>query len=532
MIALSVDKAEEQRAHVQYILDAEKTGAERNKLGQFATPSGLAIELAAAAKHYMADVGPIRFLDPAVGTGVFFYAAKKLFGDAVIAAQGFEVDPKVADAARQLWSPLGLTVESSDFTRAPAPLRIADQATFLICNPPYVRHHHLSLTDKKRLQQSSEKASGVRVGGLAGLYCYFIALSHGWMRRGAIAAWLVPSEFMAVNYGAPLRGYLTNVVKLLRIHRFDPNDVQFDDAIVSSAVVFFSNQRPDDDAAVEFTFGGTLAAPARRALVATRDLRDEPKWIRFPEAAVRELSTEPKLRDLFTIKRGLATGANNVFILSPEQVASHNLPEALLRPILPAPRTLTADEVHADERGYPILEQRRFLLDCRLPEKELRKQYPSAYRYLKKAEKAVGSGYLCSKRSPWYLQENRPSARLLCTYIGRSDNAKRRPFRFILNHSDATAANVYLMLYPKPAVESQLKLTPSLTKAIWELLNSIPSAELLTEGRVYGGGLHKVEPAELGNVSASAICQLLGIQTSGRAYNVDLFTKRVLAAGN
>ena len=33
--------------------------------------------------------------------------------------------------------------------------------------------------------------------------------------------------------------------------------------------------------------------------------------------------------------------------------------------------------------------------------------------------------------------------------------------------------------------------------------------QLLGEGRVYGGGLHKLEPKELGNVVAAAIAELL-----------------------
>ena len=40
-------------------------------------------------------------------------------------------------------------------------------------------------------------------------------------------------------------------------------------------------------------------------------------------------------------------------------------------------------------------------------------------------------------------------------------------------------------------------------------LNEICPQAMLGEGRVYGGGLHKLEPKELGNVPAEAIADLL-----------------------
>jgi adenine-specific DNA-methyltransferase len=40
-------------------------------------------------------------------------------------------------------------------------------------------------------------------------------------------------------------------------------------------------------------------------------------------------------------------------------------------------------------------------------------------------------------------------------------------------------------------------------------LNQITSQAMLDEGRVYGGGLHKIEPKELANVSALEVNALL-----------------------
>ena len=84
-----------------------------------------------------------------------------------------------------------------------------------------------------------------------------------------------------------------------------------------------------------------------------------------------------------------------------------------------------------------------------------------------------------------------------------------KPDRFILNHSMATAANVYLMLYPKEGLARALRNDPDMKRRIWTFLNDISPTAMLNEGRVYGGGLHKLEPKELGNVPAAAIANLL-----------------------
>jgi len=46
MIALNDDPIEARRQIIQTALDSRKTPAERNRLGQFATPNALAIEIA------------------------------------------------------------------------------------------------------------------------------------------------------------------------------------------------------------------------------------------------------------------------------------------------------------------------------------------------------------------------------------------------------------------------------------------------------------------------------------------------------
>ncbi|MDQ3666807.1 MAG: Eco57I restriction-modification methylase domain-containing protein [Acidobacteriota bacterium] len=509
----NVDLIESSRLKAQQHLDSTKTQAERNKLGQFATPAPLAKELLEYARKTLPSNLNIRFLDPAFGTGSFYSALLKTFPRSRIAnAAGYEIDKHFAGSAAELWGGQLLQLDNADFTRQSAPSSDNQRANLLICNPPYVRHHHLSLDDKNRLRIAARRSAGVSLSGLSGLYCYFMCIAHSWLAEDALAGWLIPSEFMDVNYGGAIKEYLLNQVTLLRIHRFNPAEVQFDDALVSSAIVWFKKTASRPDHFVDFTFGGTLTKPSMSRRIPARDLPEASKWTKFPQSAVspKRVQTEIKLSDLFTIKRGIATGANKFFILTPERIAELQLPKSFLIPILPSPRYLSSDEVLADHHGDPLVKRKQYLLACKLPEPEVEAKYPSLWSYLQFGEEqGIHEKYLSQHRCPWYSQEERLPPLFLCTYISRKSKATGETFRFILNHSKAIAANVYLLLYPKKPLGDAIRAQPELVKSLWQALRAITSEALTGEGRVYGGGLYKIEPRELGNVSAQGIISTL-----------------------
>lgn len=518
----NLDVTENQRLALQASLDGQKTQAERNRLGQFATPTALAEDILRYAATLLPPGARIHFLDPAIGTGSFYSALLKAFPKRRIAeALGFEIDEHYGKPATEFWKDDRLTLKLSDFTQATS----APLFNIVICNPPYVRHHHLQNGDKARLQIRTKQASGMKISGLAGLYCHFLGLAHAWMAPEGIAGWLIPSEFMDVNYGQAVKRYLLDRVTLLHIHRFDPNDVQFADALVSSAVVWFRNALPPPDHEVKFTFGGTLFKPTISRLISARDLGHEAKWTRFPVSDVRNCSNVPTLSDLFRIKRGIATGDNRYFILSEEEIASRGLPMETFKPILPSPRYLADDKVTARKDGSPDIEHRLFLLDTKLSDNEIRERFPALFAYLEEGKaRKLHQRYLCSHRSPWYSQENRPAAPIVCTYLGRGDTKNGRPFRFILNSSRATVANVYLAMYPTSDLLRALNKDATLIHRVWEKLNRIAPAELLGESRVYGGGLHKLEPRELGNVDAAFLADLIPeLSACKKALQLDLF---------
>ncbi len=508
---IHLETIEQRRRTLQVELDGHKSQAERNKLGQFATPTQLARDVLAYGLSLLPDTEPVRFLDPAIGTGSFYSALlSNSTGRTISSATGFEIDSHYGEPSAALWKGTPLKIALTDFTREVPPADGAKRANLLICNPPYVRHHHLPGGEKVRLQDAARAASHVEMSGLSGLYCYFLALAHGWMADGGVAGWLIPSEFMDVNYGRALKAYLLREVTLLLIHRFDPNNVQFDDALVSSAVVWFKKAKPPANHEVTFSYGGTVQAPSVSKTISARDLERADKWTRFPKQDVEAQHGGYRLGDLFAIKRGIATGDNGFFILDEAKAKSLNLPLRFLRPILPSTRYVKANEINSDASGMPLLDKRLYLLDCDRPEEEVQREYPDLWAYLQTGLENVAPRYLCRSRRFWYAQERRAAPPIVCTYIGRSDH-NGRPFRFLLNNSKATATNVYLCLYPQPLLAKQLALQPDVLRLLWEGLNSISKEALLGNGRVYGGGMHKLEPRELANVPVDFLATLVGL---------------------
>lgn len=499
------------RIQFQTAIDNSKSIENRRRFGQFATPYELAKEILSFGLTLQQEK-EISFLEPAIGTGALYSALLSECSKQsrnIKSAIGVELDEDFFVAANELWSDTNINLVNGDFTE----IDCLEKVNLLISNPPYVRHQYIDHERKSKLSTMVKSETGISVSGLAGLYCYFILSAHKWLAPNAICGWLIPSEFMDVNYGAKLKEYLLNKVRLLRIHRYNPKSCKFDDALVSSCVVWFKNEITNENYDVEFSYGGTHEEPEVRLNVDRCTLVKRKKWTHFSDVTNDNIQSQntavPTLGDFFTIKRGLATGDNNFFILSKEQIEKLELDMEFFVPILPSPRYLKCDEVFSDQDGYPRLDTQHFLLNCTLPENVIKEQYPSLWNYLSGGKDTTAQKYLCKSRKVWYCQENRSVTPFLCSYMGRGNSDHAAPFRFILNHSDAIATNSYLMLYPKDIINEMIANSPDILHKVWEILTNITASDLEREGRVYGGGLKKIEPKELAHVECPRLAEVL-----------------------
>lgn len=494
-----------ERDRLQKALDAQKTSKERNMKGQFATPYTLACSIMKKAKTFC-HKRTVSFIEPSIGLGAFYAAFRSVFKSAAGHALGFEIDSHYYNPSKELWAKEDLELRKADFLKERTN---GERFDLLVANPPYVRHHHIDGEKKKELQKEVMQSTGIKISGLAGLYCYFLILSEKWLADGALSCWLIPSEFLDVNYGKAIKQYLLECVDLLCVHKFKADDVQFDDALVSSTIIFFRKGKPSEKE-IEFSCGEDVNVPSRKMKIERKRLTASCKWSNlFVEDTTNYSSNDDcKLGNFFTVKRGIATGDNSFFVMNMDTIEKYHIPSKFLKPVLPSPRYLKEDIISSDNDGNVALTQKQYLFSCNLPEDVLKEKYPSVWEYIQEGVKrGVNKGYICSHRPLWYFCEDRKPAPFVVPYMGRGDSSKKM-FRFILNKTKAITTNVYLLLYPK---DNYLKCMTDtkLLNEVWQTLNEVTSEQFATNGREYGGGLHKLEPKELLNIKVPSLPSLL-----------------------
>lgn len=63
------------------------------------------------------------------------------------------------------------------------------------------------------------------------------------------------------------------------------------------------------------------------------------------------------------------------------------------------------------------------------------------------------------------------------------------------------------MLHAQNDLAGMLRRHPDRAEAVHALLGQVTGHELRGKGRVYGGGLHKIEPSELARISAASFVE-------------------------
>ncbi|GBC78268.1 Modification methylase Eco57IB [bacterium HR08] len=512
----------------------------RRTLGQFWTPAAIAEFMTLWAIEKPEDL----VLDPAFGSGVFLQAAIErliTLGQSEVAASrqvaGVELSPLAflmglvnvllrhpqARPLLRLGDFLVPQREPSEILREPpsaypaealqpalpgleptVPAIFPNGFDAIVCNPPYTRHHRLPETYKALWGAQMERQFGLRLSRFSSLFAYFFVQASRMLKPTGRMAFITPAVVFEASYSRQVKEFILRHLQLRAIITFHESLSVFEGVDTAACITLVEGPaRPPVREVIHAEVRKwpgieELSEAIKQGQAATypwgtispitfQELQPRRKWSVIPRENDRfaHESFVP-LAQIARVVRGIATGANNFFVLSDAEVEEWGLNPRYLRPVLTKNREASGYVFDKDDFERLGREgKKRWLLYLTGP---VQPGTPEE-RYVRHGESMrLHTRSLVRTRSLWYEMEQREPAPIYFTYLSRKKS------RFIYNRAGVLALNVFLYIYPEPAIAQN----ETVLKALLALLNSTVSKEALRHvGRSYGGDTIKLEPREL-----------------------------------
>lgn len=385
---------------LQFSYEAETNRAHRQSFGQFFTPEPVArfmVEwvLANAAEE---------LYDPAFGLGAFYFAAR--YVNANVKFAGSEIDPTILKAFQNSGYGPSLSLSREDYLRQWGKTRAA-----IVCNPPYMRFQKFLGRDE--VFKEFQDHLSLKLSGYTNIASAFLVKSISELVPGGRLAYIMPLEFLNTGYGKVVKEQMLSCGKIHALIRLDCEKDVFPDVTTTIGIILFEKACPPE--VTNFYVVRRLEELQRLGFVepvnaiVQLQLRPCDRWLKYFEPRTLQITNDKYLVPLShygVFRRGIATGANEFFVLRPSQVTSMAIPESEVVECITKssqikqPIFTDSDFKHLLSRDAPVL-----LFNANADPSS------QAASYIRQGEqRGFHMRYLTRVRNPWYRIESRQPA--------------------------------------------------------------------------------------------------------------------------
>jgi adenine-specific DNA-methyltransferase len=469
------------KAHQKLPTDWNEREILRDK-GQFWTPNWVA----EAMVYYVSDDTDLVF-DPATGRGAFYEALLKL-NKKSIAFFGTDIDPDVL--SDEIYNKEKCIVENRDFIKTPPNRKFKA----IVANPPYIRHHRIDEETKLLLKKIATSITGNSIDGRAGYHIYFLIQALNLLEKEGKLAFIMPADTCEGKFSENLWKWISEKFCIECVITFDERATPFPNVDTNAIVFLIKNSKPQKTLQwvkaneaysadlLHFITSNFKLKEFESLEVVTRHLKEGlSTGLSRPEQNHNGFKFH--LNDFANVMRGIATGSNEFFFLTAEQVKKLNVPKEFLKRAVGRTKDVSGsvltlkDIEELDRENRPT-----YLLSINGQE-----SFPKSIKdYLIVGEEmGLPTRSLIQQRKPWYKMEQRKVPPILFAYLGR------RNTRFIKNEAGVLPLTGFLCVYPIYDDQEYID-------NLWQALNHPDTLEnLKLVGKSYGSGAIKVEPGNL-----------------------------------
>jgi adenine-specific DNA-methyltransferase len=450
----------------------------RKAYGQFFTIP----EVAEFMVQWVLESGGESIYDPAFGLGAFYNALPK---EKNIEFIGSELDPCIINYFEEEAGVKATFLSNEDYL-----LTWDKEHKNIVCNPPYMKFQ--KFLNRNDVFESFHREIGIHLSGYTNTASAFLLKSLSELGSNGRLAYIMPLEFLNTGYGAHVKEQLLEEGHLHSLISINCEKDVFPDATTSVGIILYDKETRHDT--VNFYSLNsieelqTLSKIAPISKIPTHTLNAKQKWLPYFSSRDFEINIEHAvtLKDYGRFSRGIATGANEFFVLNKSNAQTRGI--SINTECVPCITKSSEIKSHMFDNSDvdKLLNQNEpvllFSVDGELSS--------SAQEYLNYGElEGFNKRYLTKMRTPWYKTEVRQPSPLLLGVFSRGG------YKIIYNRSNALNLTCYHGFKPNLFGAKYIN-------QLFLYLASKTGRDIVSLSmRKYGSSLDKFEPNDLNGAS-------------------------------
>lgn len=447
----------------------------KKDIGEYYTPIDLVKNMVYFIKN---ELDNSEILEPSAGDGRFI---KYLANFKVKRIDSIELFKEKCDYIKKEYKKSNVEVINKDFLEYS--ISSNKKYDIIIGNPPYIKKQKISMNQLKNSNNLLEilNCKNIKVENM---WVSFILGALNLLKKDGIIFFVLPFEFLQVNYSEELRLFLEKKFNKIEITVF--NKKVFPDIEQDVCLLYMTNDLNFDKEYIKYKIVED-EKNISKIIYESKIMKNKPlrKWTnsiisdKETEMLKKIINKFPKINEFGNISPGIVTGNNNYFIKNEEFI---KLTKSFCLPII-SKSILIGNKLLFEKKDFNRLikeEKSVFLLKLTNSNSLIS---DALKKYIKIGEsKRYNKSYKCSTHKPWY---NVP-------IIEKGDLLFFKRYhilpRLVINN-----ANVYTT-----DISYNIRLKENYEKCSFAFCfyNSLTLTMCEYYGRFYGGGVCELVPAE------------------------------------